>query len=268
MPPSASPVFNSNFREGTYYTRKDIFNVLGFAPHPSGGNWFTGYHTFGGTHYIFCNVGTAGRTGHEYGNRWESSDRLRWYGKNPSTRDQPQIRAMTAGAESVLLFCRDDNRASFKFFGPVRALSVRGKKPVEVLWQLAIASGPITTEEVIRPCDFFEGATTRISVNAYERSASARLRCIQHHGCLCSVCGFDFRDVYGELGRDFIHVHHVIPLAAVGERYRVDPVKDLRPVCPNCHAMVHRWRDEPLTIAALQEVMRYARAKQIPGELP
>jgi hypothetical protein len=34
-------------------------------------------------------------------------------------------------------------------------------------------------------------------------------------------------------------VHHLRPLAGLKKEYRVNPVKDLRPVCPNCHAMLH-----------------------------
>jgi len=74
----------------------------------------------------------------------------------------------------------------------------------------------------------------------YERSAVARRRCVKYYGCSCSVCGFSFESVYGELGRDYIHVHHIVPLAELDAEYEVDPIRDLRPVCPNCHAMLHR----------------------------
>ena len=85
-----------------------------------------------------------------------------------------------------------------------------------------------------------EGATTTVTVTLYERSAIARRKCVEHYGCSCCVCGFSFESAYGELGRDYIHVHHVIPLAEVAKEYEVDPVHDLRPICPNCHAMLHR----------------------------
>jgi 5-methylcytosine-specific restriction protein A len=54
------------------------------------------------------------------------------------------------------------------------------------------------------------------------------------------VCGLDFGERYGALGEGFIHVHHLTELASIGREYEVDPVRDLRPVCPNCHAMLHR----------------------------
>lgn len=86
----------------------------------------------------------------------------------------------------------------------------------------------------------YEGALHQISVNKYERSSIARQKCIQYHGCKCVVCEFDFKEVYGEIGENFIHVHHLIPLNEVGKEYIVNYKKDLIPVCPNCHAMLHR----------------------------
>jgi 5-methylcytosine-specific restriction protein A len=95
-------------------------------------------------------------------------------------------------------------------------------------------------EEIVAPQRYVEGATQRIAVNVYERDRRARQACIERHGTACSVCGFAFADVYGALGRDYIHVHHLVPLAEIGQRYEVDPARDLRPVCANCHAMLHR----------------------------
>jgi 5-methylcytosine-specific restriction protein A len=56
---------------------------------------------------------------------------------------------------------------------------------------------------------------------------------------VCKVCGVDFGDRYGEQASGFIHVHHKIPLSEVDEEYRVNPIEDLVPVCPNCHAVIH-----------------------------
>lgn len=90
--------------------------------------------------------------------------------------------------------------------------------------------------------DYVEGAVVSVRVNRYERDPEARSTCIKHYGARCSVCGFDFAEVYGEMGRGFIHVHHVVPLSTIAGAYVVDPIKDLRPVCPNCHAMLHKRR--------------------------
>ena len=100
----------------------------------------------------------------------------------------------------------------------------------------------VLPEEVPEAMNFFEGAVRQIQVNAYERNRAARQACIDHYGAHCYVCGFDFAKVYGPDGEGFIHVHHEVPLSEIREAYRVDPIADLKPVCPNCHAMIHRFR--------------------------
>lgn len=86
---------------------------------------------------------------------------------------------------------------------------------------------------------FAEGSRTVVTVNRYERDPRARKACLLHHGYKCSACGIDFERMYGELGKGFIEIHHLTPLGSSG-RCEVDPIRDLRPLCPNCHAMIHR----------------------------
>ena len=95
----------------------------------------------------------------------------------------------------------------------------------------------------IEDIDLFEGAAKKVTVNAYERNLKARKDCINHYGPVCKICDFDFSKVYGkDLGEGFIHVHHLVDLATIGKEYKVDPVNDLLPLCPNCHAMVHKQK--------------------------
>ena len=96
----------------------------------------------------------------------------------------------------------------------------------------------LSTEEST-PAKFIEGATREVAVNAYERNPRARKACVDHYGFNCAVCGFNFATFYGEIGEGFVHVHHLKDLATIGGEYEVDPIEDLRPVCPNCHAMLH-----------------------------
>ncbi len=98
----------------------------------------------------------------------------------------------------------------------------------------------ILPEEVVEDRRYFEGAHKEIVVNAYERNTEARKKCIERYGFSCYVCGFNFEKAYGDLGVGFIQVHHLKSLAEIGAEYEVDPIRDLRPVCPNCHAMIHR----------------------------
>jgi hypothetical protein len=99
----------------------------------------------------------------------------------------------------------------------------------------------------------FEGAKRTITINAYERNPKARQLCIEYWKPFCVVCEFNFEDRYGELGKGFIHVHHLIPVSQIGDSYEIDPIKDLRPVCPNCHAMLHR-QERTLTIEELKSI--------------
>jgi len=112
----------------------------------------------------------------------------------------------------------------------------------------------IHPEEFAQPSDYFEGAIKRVAVNAYERNHAARIACLNHYGRACMVCGFSFGKVYGSIGEDFIHVHHVKPLASIKAGYQIQPISDLRPVCPNCHAMLHR-RDPPYSIEELSTIL-------------
>jgi len=100
-----------------------------------------------------------------------------------------------------------------------------------------------------------EGAVTTVVVNRYERSATARRQCIDHYGAKCAVCSLDFEATYGPIGEGFIHVHHVVPIASIGEAYILDPIEDLVPVCPNCHAMLHRGTEVPRSVDDLKKLM-------------
>lgn len=100
-----------------------------------------------------------------------------------------------------------------------------------------------------------EGAVSRVSVNAYERNPEARRRCIKAHGIECCICGFNFGVVYGEVAEGYIHVHHLRPLSGIEGEYHVDPVADLRPVCPNCHAVIH-WRIPAFTIEEARALLK------------
>jgi putative restriction endonuclease len=102
-------------------------------------------------------------------------------------------------------------------------------------------------EEVDMTTPLYEGAVRRIAVNAYERSSAAREKCILHYGCRCAACGLSLAEKYGESVEGLIHVHHIRQLADVNAKYQVDPVQDLRPVCPTCHAVIHS-RTPPFTV--------------------
>jgi hypothetical protein len=98
---------------------------------------------------------------------------------------------------------------------------------------------PMLAEEVAVPEGLAEGAHHRIWVNAFERNPEARRQCIAAHQPCCSICKYDFEANFGPDFAGFIHVHHLLPLSQIRDEYIVDPVADLVPICPNCHAAIH-----------------------------
>jgi len=87
---------------------------------------------------------------------------------------------------------------------------------------------------------YLEGSKVPISGSRIERNSRARAACLELHGTSCCICNFDFERTFGVLGKGFIHVHHLHPISDSEGLHEVRPKTDLVPVCPNCHAMIHR----------------------------
>lgn len=118
------------------------------------------------------------------------------------------------------------------------------------------AQGTDPTQPV--PGTYPDKAIARVAVNRYERDPEARRVCIAHRGINCAACGFSFEMAYGEIGADFIQVHHVVPASQLGTGYVLDPITDLVPLCANCHAMAHHGVGSPRTEAELRHIIASA----------
>ena len=144
------------------------------------------------------------------------------------------------------------------------------KEKIEEVWTVLTSyfestrrtEAVMLTEEVY-PSSLVEGAKKSVVVNAYERNALARAQCLKVHGTNCAVCGLNFGQRYGPLAENYIHVHHLRPLSEIKTSYTVDPEKDLRPVCPNCHAVIHIDRTKPPL--KLDEVRRMLTVRATSG---
>ncbi|OHY76653.1 HNH endonuclease [Priestia aryabhattai] len=101
-----------------------------------------------------------------------------------------------------------------------------------------------------------EGTAVIYYGRRYERDPINRKRAIEFHGLSCKVCGFNFEEVYGERGKDFIEVHHVKPLSTLEKEMFIDPERDLVTVCANCHRMIHRRKDDVLTVKELRNLIK------------
>ncbi len=116
----------------------------------------------------------------------------------------------------------------------------------------------ILPEEISDAGALYEGTRKQISVNAYERNQVARDRCLANYGFRCPVCDQRMSEIYGTVAEELIHVHHLKPLSEIKNGYQVNPIEDLRPVCPNCHAVIH-LRTPPYTIEEVKGFLEKAR---------
>jgi len=181
-----------------------------------------------------------------FSERWMKSIKGR---KNSAySQSREHIRLVKERGYKLLTFpmTYSDELKDMNGFGPGK---IKGFKPVlseKILFEkegdwyaFNNAGATLIAEEILNSEKYFEGARKVITVNSYERNSKARAICIKHFGAVCGVCNFDFETKYGMLGRGFIHVHHIVPLSKIHKEYKLDPIRDLVPLCPNCHAMIH-----------------------------
>ena len=230
------------FEVGRVYSRADVKQRAGLEQGVHGGKWDTGIVRHGNEFVLFANIGTEGKTGHDYPNRWVG-ELLLWCHRTDSKLSWPSVKALLEPERIVHLFWRTSNSARFEYAGRARANDANGGPPVKVLWSfpgVVASTGSFQGPDDVPSGTYREGAVQRVTVNRYERDRAARQACIKYHGTRCSVCELALEDRYGSAGKGLIHVHHIRPISEIGPDYRVDPVEDLRPICPNCHAIVHR----------------------------
>ncbi len=131
------------FEVGGSYTRKSIQDQLGVPQDKRGGDWLTGYTKFNDEVFVFCNVGSAGRTGHDYPNHWVGEE-LVWSAKTRSQVEQPLMKLMASSDARVHVFFREADRAPFEYAGLAKAVDVRPTTPVVFRWSFdAVAPGKI-----------------------------------------------------------------------------------------------------------------------------
>ncbi|WP_018235107.1 GIY-YIG nuclease family protein [Ensifer sp. BR816] len=121
------------FKVADQYTREQVATQIGMPVERRGGAWDTGYDEWNGQAFIFANVGIAGRTGHDYGNRWEGKN-LIWSGKTNARRGQPQIDRIISNSIDVHVFWRGTDRSPFTYAGLGTAIAATDGTPVQVTW--------------------------------------------------------------------------------------------------------------------------------------
>lgn|GEM_PF-816280 len=205
-------------------------------------------------------------------------------------------KARQLGQDYIALFCDSKQTDYICHAGIVESIEIFGestkmvfKKVLKVKTQIAKTSlqklsGENISENFIRPyclCTtpsiefywsdvlhenevveqgLYEGEVIAVNSKRYERNPIAREKCLLHYGCSCSICGVNLADIYGEVAQGYIHVHHLKQLSDINAQYQVDPIADLRPVCPNCHAIIH-MRNPPFSA---DEVKKFISPRNSP----
>ena len=114
------------------HTRAAITDMVVPSPAAKGGKWDTGILEHNREFFIFANIGTPGRTGHDYSNRWEGL-RLRWYHKNGSHLGWPSVQRLVQPGRRVHVFWRETNRTPFEYAGRATPWTIENTTPVEIL---------------------------------------------------------------------------------------------------------------------------------------
>ncbi|MBF2171931.1 HNH endonuclease [Staphylococcus epidermidis] len=131
------------------------------------------------------------------------------------------------------------------------------KEPLKSYIQKVLKTNILNLDNELENIEYLEGKAYVQYGIKYERNQALRNEAIKLHETICKVCGFDFKAKYGKLGEDFIEIHHLKPMFSLKKEVRVDPLKDLVPLCSNCHKMIHRNAKQPLTIKELTEIVNH-----------
>ncbi len=155
---------------------------------------------------------------------------------------------------------RSDRKTFEARFSKVPYYEVKETADDEILKNISLICGMMLSLFDYSIKGYIEGNSHLEIVTKYERNPINKELCLYLKGYKCCVCGFDFEQTYGEIGKDFIEVHHVVMVSTMGENYSVDINNDLYPVCPNCHAMIHR-KFPPYTINEMKDIVEKNKIK-------
>lgn len=178
-----------------------------------------------------------------------------------------KVFTLNVNGESLLTNLPSENWKSFEFRLTRTFVSfddaprVLDSTLLEVFSILLPLSGLVSLEEDTSDNDSAtyegyreEGRRINAACSKYERSRFNRRLCLNHYGYRCNACGILLAEKYGDAGRDLIHVHHLTPVSMMEGPAILNPIKDLVPLCPNCHNVAHR-RTPPYNLDELREFL-------------
>ena len=187
---------------------------------------------------------------------------LAWDGQTSGRTDDWIINHENLGLE-LLLFYRKEKyefpKAGFRYFGPLSYRSHSRQNPTHFILHVVDNLEKAVVQDVESMAveeEYFEGRKKERLSAYYERNPRLRIAAICFHGLTCSVCGFDFEKTYGQRGKGYIEVHHLKAVSTLSQPSSVDPKHDMAVLCSNCHRMIHRRKDNPLSLGELKEILK------------
>lgn len=123
---------------GEKYSRKDIYKIFDVPKENQGGNWYTGYNKFNDQYFIFVNIDSAGRTGHNYHNKLLSY-KLEWYSKNNHNLASNSIKELLNASDNRYIFTRNNsNDPSFIYRGHGVVEAKFDQTPAKIIWDFSL----------------------------------------------------------------------------------------------------------------------------------
>jgi len=245
----------SSFSTNASYSQAEVWaHYFGSEPYPGGGNWASGYVRAKDDLVIFANIGIPSCTGHHFPNEYHTvENEMIWYGKPNAHSGQQTFRDLFRGVLTPQVFARwNSKKSKFLYLGSPSIKNYEDNFKVmdnftTIKLKLSFTKSSVSLADVGPEgvpingnASGQEGKRLSVMVNRYERDPALRAACLAYHGSNCHICGFRFEEIYGDLGRDFCHIHHITPLSEVAGERSIDVKTDMIPLCPNCHAMIHR----------------------------
>ena len=141
--------------------------------------------------------------------------------------------------------------------------SLPNKEALEIIHMSSPSSGKhllIADENAVVK----EGAPNNRTQTIRDRSRRLREAAIEafrakENSIHCCVCNFDFSKKYGQIGTDFIEVHHEKPIAFYTSDDESQVISaalaNLKLLCSNCHRMIHRNRTELMSVEELKKLL-------------
>lgn len=175
-----------------------------------------------------------------------------------------------AKIEVISVFENPIPYSEYKTFAPVSSYgaitilsdvqSDKLKNIIETYNLLVEEQNDLESTVVVRDNSLPEGKRIEVYGTKYERNPKIRKAFLelQKKPYQCAVCGFDYEKCYGELGKDYIEVHHKTPLSVNKKEVNVNIQTDLVCLCANCHRMIHRKKGAVMSVEELKKCIKKA----------